>query len=179
MAIKPGNIIEKREFKSSSSNNLYTTILYDNCICCNCPAGGRKQPCKHIKKILFDNIENIKNINLDFYKTIQDVLEVENSTNLTQEEKRKIYANIILVNKEIADAAHNNKLSLEISTDYNSWAENKASKFINSINRELNKNKEYLEMGLIDKDTYTNNAKEILSTIDLVNNYKFQINEDL
>ena len=177
MTIKPGNIIEKREFKSSSSNNLYTTILYDNCVCCNCTAGGRKQPCKHIKKLLFDTLDNIKNINLDFYKTIQDTLEVENSTGLTKDEKREIYSKIILVNKEIADAAHNNKLSLEISTDYNSWAENKASKFIDSINREISKNKEYLVAGLIDKDTYCNNIKAILSTIDLVKNC--QINEDL
>ena len=40
--IIPGNIIEQKNVKSSSSENIYTVTLYDNCVSCTCPAGGRK-----------------------------------------------------------------------------------------------------------------------------------------
>ena len=58
--IVPGNILVQETVKSSSSDNVYTVTLYDNCISCNCPAGIHNSFCKHAESVLKKNIELIK-----------------------------------------------------------------------------------------------------------------------
>ncbi|MCQ2789095.1 MAG: hypothetical protein MJ229_01830 [bacterium] len=182
MKLVPKEIIEQREFKSSSSNNIYITTLYSNCVSCTCPAGGKKQMCKHIKKIVFDNIEKIKTINPEFYDLLQTVLEACNSKILTQEEKREIYSKIVSVDKGVAEAAYLNSILNEIKNfdALYAWSENKALKFIESIDKKINQHKEWLKQGFIDEDTYIECVKKIMYAVKIIyeHDYDYKIDKD-
>lgn len=111
MSITPGQIIEQREFKSSSSNNVYTTILFDNCFACTCPAGGRRMHCKHVERLVHDNMNILLNKFPEFAEQVCKIFSKE-----TDKEQRKIlYKDLSYSNKEIAAAAHSNTHSLHIN----------------------------------------------------------------
>ena len=111
MSITPGQIIEQREFKSSSSNNIYTTILYDNCFACTCPAGGRRMHCKHVEKLITDNMDLLLNKFPEFAEQICKIFSKE-----TDKEQRKIlYKELSYSNKEIAAAAHSNTYNSDMN----------------------------------------------------------------
>lgn len=111
MGIIPGQIIEQREFKSSSSNNVYTTILYDNCFACTCPAGGRRMHCKHVEKLITDNMDLLLNKFPEFAERICKIFSKE-----TDKEQRKIlYKELSYSNKEIAAAAHSNTYNSDMN----------------------------------------------------------------
>ena len=111
MGIIPGQIIEQREFKSSSSNNIYTTILYDNCFACTCPAGGRRMHCKHVEKLITDNMDLLLNKFPEFAEQICKIFSKE-----TDKEQRKIlYKELSYSNKEIAAAAHSNTYNSDMN----------------------------------------------------------------
>lgn len=107
--IIPGEIIAKEEIKSSSSNNVYEVILYDNCISCNCPAGGKKNLCKHMVSVLHNNIEKIQNYT-DFYNSIVLALTMKNDKNKNPDEYKKVLESIIFVDRKIAEKAHDNSM---------------------------------------------------------------------
>ena len=90
-----GKIIAQEEIKSSSSDNVYEVTLYDNCISCTCPAGGKKCLCKHMVKVLHDNIEILQKEYPIFYKKISEALEMKKQL----ETKQKNYFYKILVDK--------------------------------------------------------------------------------
>ena len=107
-------ILDVAEFPSSSSNNIYTTVLFNDCLCCDCPAGGRKSFCKHMVSIVHKNLELIKSVNTDFYNHLQIVLEMKNDTDKDKQVYIELLKKIIYVNKDIARGAfiHAEKLKL-------------------------------------------------------------------
>ena len=90
---------------SSSSNNVYTTVLYNDCLSCNCPAGGRKSFCKHMVSIVHKNLELIKSVNTEFYKMLELALEMKNDPYKDLQTYIELLNQIIYVNKEIAREA--------------------------------------------------------------------------
>ena len=172
-------LIAQKIFCSTSSDNEYITKIGNNFISCTCPAGGRKQLCKHIREIILENIEQIKVSNPEFYTLLQEALDAQNSNVLTQEEKKEIYSKIIKVDKETAEAAYNNTILLEIPTSLETWAKNKAIKFIASINKQIRNHKEWLKMGFIDKETYKKCIHDILSVIKYIKEYDFETEDDI
>ena len=106
--ITPSKIIATEDIKSSSSNNVYTVTLYDNCISCNCPAGGRKSFCKHMVSMLHKNIEVIEKENSSFFENVIQLLELKNDRNHDIEEYKDLCNKVIFVNKNIAEKAHDN-----------------------------------------------------------------------
>lgn len=106
--IIPGNIIEQKNVKSSSSENIYTVTLYDNCVSCTCPAGGRKTFCKHMMKIIHANLKQLKTKNKNFAEKIEKLLLLKNDKNTEKTQLKQIYEEVIYVNKAIAEKAHYN-----------------------------------------------------------------------
>ena len=95
-------ILDAIETPSSSSSNVYTTVLFDDCISCNCPAGGRKSFCKHMVAIIHKNLELIKSMNINFYNDLITALEMKNNPNKNLQAYVKLLNQIIYVNKDIA-----------------------------------------------------------------------------
>ena len=124
--IIPGEILAQEEVKSSSSDNVYTVILYDNCISCTCPAGGRKTFCKHMNNIVHKNSEAIKNTN--FYNDLALFLELKNNKEKNFELLKEFQNRIIYSNKEVANEAFlNSAFFKEERNKKNDIAENIAN----------------------------------------------------
>lgn len=111
--IIPGEILAQETVKSSSSDNVYTVTLYDNCISCNCPAGGRKTFCKHMVAIVHKNLELIRETNTDFYNNLALLLEMKNDKNHNINEFKELSVKLICSNKTIANQAYHNARSLQ------------------------------------------------------------------
>ena len=110
--LEPHNVIKREEIKSSSSDNIYEVTLYDNCISCTCPAGGKKSLCKHMIKVLHDNIEILQKEYPIFYKKISEALEMKNDKYKDIDEYKEVLEDIIYVNKAIAEKAHDNSTAV-------------------------------------------------------------------
>lgn len=111
----PGQLLAQEEVKSSSSNNVYIITLYDNCISCNCPAGGRKTLCKHAISVLTKNLELLRSANIEFYNKIDVLLQLKKNGN--KEDYKKLSEEVIFVNKETAEQAHNKAVKIKNSKD--------------------------------------------------------------
>ena len=107
--MEPKNLIVHETIKSKTSNNEYDVYIFDNCIACTCPAGGKKQLCKHLISTVHKNFELIKQTSPDFCKQLGSLIELKQNKNVSQEEKLKEYAKFIYSNKDIAAAAHKNQ----------------------------------------------------------------------
>lgn len=107
-------IVDFIETKSSSSKNVYTTILFKDCLACTCPAGGRKMFCKHMVNIVHKNLELIKETNQEFYKDLIRILELKFANNREFEELDKLSHKVIFCNKEIALAAYINAENIKL-----------------------------------------------------------------
>ena len=107
--IEPKNLIIHETVKSKTSNNEYEIFIFDNCITCTCPAGGKKQLCKHLISTIHKNLEIINNVNPDFCKQLCNLIELKQNKNVSQDEKLKEYAKFIYSNKTIAATAHKNQ----------------------------------------------------------------------
>ena len=112
-AIVPGNVVKQEEIKSSSSDNIYTVTLYDNCVSCTCPAGGRKTFCKHMAKVIHDNLEILKSVNMDFVEIIEGFLLLKNDKNTSKDVLKQHAEKLIFVNRAIAEKAHDNDYKVE------------------------------------------------------------------
>ena len=95
-------ILDVVDTPSSSSDNIYTTVLFDDCISCNCPAGGRKSFCKHMVSIIHKNFELIKSTNINFYNDLISALEMKNNPDKDLNVYIELLKKIIYVNKDIA-----------------------------------------------------------------------------
>ena len=111
--ITPGNILAQEEVKSSSSNNIYTVTLYDNCISCTCPAGGRKTFCKHMVEIVYNNLDLIQHTNKQFYNDLILLLEMKNDRNHDIDDFKELSKKLIYSDKNIANQAYYNAKLLE------------------------------------------------------------------
>ena len=111
--IIPGGILAQEEVKSSSSDNIYTVILFENCIACTCPAGGRKTFCKHMIEIVYNHLEKIKETNIDFYNDLALLLEMKNDRYHDVDAFKELSSNLIYSDKEIALEAHLNSIRLK------------------------------------------------------------------
>lgn len=106
--LEPGKTVITEEIKSSSSNNVYAVTLYDNCISCTCPAGGKKSLCKHMIKVIHDNMESLQKDYPNFYKLLSDALIMKNDKYKDANQYKKLLEQIIYVNRQIAEKSHNN-----------------------------------------------------------------------
>lgn len=120
--IIPGSILLQEQIKSKTSNNMYDVIFFDNCVVCTCPAGGKKQLCKHIIRTFHSNFEYIKEKSPVLFQKLINALEIKDDKNIPREEKMKIYAKVIFLNKEIAQIAHENTLEI-INSDEREFEE--------------------------------------------------------
>lgn len=111
--LEPGILLIKQEIKSSSSDNVYEVNLYDNCISCNCPAGGKKSLCKHMVKVIHDNVELLQDKYPEFYNVLSDVLIMKNDKNKDVDKYKSLLEGIIYVNRKIAEKAHDNSKVLD------------------------------------------------------------------
>lgn len=111
--LTPKNLIAQEDIKSSSSDNIYTVTLYDNCVSCTCPAGGHKTFCKHMIKIIHANFEHLKTKNKTFAEKIENLLLLKNDKNTDKMQLKQIYEEVIYVNKAIAEKAHENDYKVE------------------------------------------------------------------
>ena len=110
--IIPGEILAQEEIKSSSSDNVYTVILFENCIACTCPAGGRKTFCKHMVEVVYNYLEQIKETNINFYNDLILLLEMKNDKYHDIEVFKELSHKLIHSDKEIAREAHLNSLRI-------------------------------------------------------------------
>ena len=166
MSLVPGSVIEKREFKSSSSNNIYTTILYDNCVCCNCPAGGRKSHCKHVEKLVVENL----NLLLDEYPDFAAILCKIFSKLTDKETKKELYKTISYTNKDISAQAHTKMLALDVNFDkIDVESQARANKFIQTTINIKKSLRQALEMSIISEIQYQLGLNSLKNSISLIN----------
>ena len=111
--IIPGEVLAQEEVKSSSSNNIYIVTLYDNCISCTCPAGGRKTFCKHMVEVVYKNLELIKHTNKQFYDDLALLLEMKNDKYHDVAAFKELSSKLIYSDKKIANQAYYNAKSLQ------------------------------------------------------------------
>lgn len=109
----PGKILAQEEVKSSSSDNVYTVTICDNCIVCTCPAGGTQTPCKHMREVFFKHLELIKEVNIDFYNDLWLLFEMKNDKYHNPSEYKELSKKLIYTDKEISLEAHLNKVKLK------------------------------------------------------------------
>ena len=170
MSLVPGSVIEKREFKSSSSNNIYTTILYDNCFACTCPAGGRRVHCKHVEKLIHDNM----NLLLEKYPEFAEKVCKIFSTETDKEQRKFLFKELSYSNKEIVAIAYNNTSNLDL--DINKLCKNaeaRAEKFKLTISNTKRKLLEALKSNLISETDYNIAKKALNASITTISNIKF------
>lgn len=166
MSLVPGSVIEKREFKSSSSNNIYTTILYDNCVCCNCPAGGRKSHWKHVEKLVVENL----NLLLDEYPDFAAILCKIFSKLTDKETKKELYKTISYTNKDISAQAHTKMLALDVNFDkIDVESQARANKFIQTTINIKKSLRQALEMSIISENDYQLGLNSLKNSISLIN----------
>lgn len=165
MSIIPGHIIEQREFKSSSSNNIYTTILYDNCFACTCPAGGRRMHCKHVEKLISDNMDLLLNKFPDFAEKVCKIF----SKDTDKEQKKILYKELSYSNKEIAAAAHNNTYNSDMNiSEICKQAEARVERFKITLLNTKQQLQAALSLNVISEDDYnvaTNALKKSVKDI--------------
>lgn len=104
--MEPESLIVHENIKSKTSNNEYDVFIFENCIACTCPAGGKKQLCKHLISTIHKNLEIINSAAPDFCMQLVDLIELKQNKNISQEEKLQEYAKYIYVNKEISTLAY-------------------------------------------------------------------------
>ena len=103
-----GNIILEKQIKSKTSGNVYSVFIYENAIACTCPAGGKKQICKHMINVVYDNLDYINAKTPEFFNKLMQAIEIKNNKNISYEDKLKEYAKIIYLNKNIVDESIKN-----------------------------------------------------------------------
>lgn len=171
MGIIPGQIIEQREFKSSSSNNIYTTILYDNCFACTCPAGGRRMHCKHVEKLITDNMDLLLNKFPEFAEQICKIFSKE-----TDKEQRKIlYKELSYSNKEIAAAAHSNTYNSDMNIkELCQQAEARVERFKITLSNTKQQLQAALNLKVISEDDYNIVVTALKKSIKDISNINFE-----
>ena len=114
--MQPSNIILETQIKSKTSDNVYTVVIFDNAIACTCPAGGKKQICKHMVSVVHENLEYIKEKAPAFFDALMNAIQVKFDKNiLSREEKMKEYAKVVYLDKNIASISVENIKGIEIS----------------------------------------------------------------
>ncbi len=113
--MQPGKLIIKENIKSKTSNNEYEVYIFDNCIACTCPAGGKKQLCKHLISVIHKNLELIQKTAPEFSAQLLALIELKQNKLVSQEEKLKEYAKIMYSNKDIAASSHKNTQEIKDS----------------------------------------------------------------
>lgn len=106
--IVPNKLIIQEQVKSKTSGNVYTVGFYDNCVFCTCPAGGKKQLCKHIIALTHKHFEVLKENCPDFLEKLLKTIEIKSNKGIPYEEKLKEYAKIMFLNKDIVKESIDN-----------------------------------------------------------------------
>lgn len=113
--LEPETLITHKTVQSKSSNNEYEVFIFNNCVACTCPAGGKKQLCKHLIAAIHENLELINRQAPDFCKQLVDLIELKQNKDIPQTKKLEEYAKVIYANKEITAASYQNTIGIEES----------------------------------------------------------------
>lgn len=153
--IIPNRLIVKEIVNSETSSNTYEVSVYDNCICCTCPAGCKKQICKHMVEVIHKNFDKIKAEVPEFSKELMRIIEIKLNTDIPKEEKMKEYEKIIFLNKTIAQESIKNIQRVE-----NSNIKNNASLYQRNI-KNIDSTSIYAQFELFKLICLTYNKKDI------------------
>lgn len=85
----PETLILQKQIESTSSNNVYDVLFFTNCVACTCPAGGRKQLCKHIINTFEDNFEIINEKAPQLSDKLNELIEIKNDKGIDPKEKKR------------------------------------------------------------------------------------------
>lgn len=194
--MQPGNLIIEKKVKSKTSNNEYLILIYDNCLVCTCPAGGKRQLCKHLISTIYENLEILQQNYPDYTNDLLNLIEIKQNKNLSREEKQIEYAKFIYSNKEIATAAHLNSVEIK-NSDLKELDEIKnlclsdewlAKNFYNFFHQARNlhyslfiseKNETILKLEKLGYITFQNINYEEIKKYDINNYYIFSATEKL
>lgn len=91
----PETLILQKQIESTSSNNIYDVLFFTNCVACTCPAGGRKQLCKHIINTFEENFESIKEKAPKLSKELNELIEIKNDRHIDPKEKKELIKELI------------------------------------------------------------------------------------
>lgn len=91
----PENLILQKQIESTSSDNVYDVLFFANCVACTCPAGGRKQLCKHIINTFEENFESIKEKAPNLSKKLNELIEIKNDKHIDPKEKKELIKELI------------------------------------------------------------------------------------
>ncbi|MDD3149205.1 MAG: hypothetical protein PHV68_00065 [Candidatus Gastranaerophilales bacterium] len=106
--LTPNNLLVSQKVKSKTSNNEYEVYIFDSCVVCTCPAGGKKQLCKHLISLIHNNFELLKEKAPNFLPKLIQAIEVKNSKEIPYKDKFKEYAKVMYLNKDIVDESIQN-----------------------------------------------------------------------
>lgn len=110
-----GNVIVEKKVKSKTSDNIYSVFVFENAIACTCPAGGKKQICKHMINVVHEHLEDIREKAPIFFKKLMHAIEIKQDKNISYEEKLQEYAKVVYLDKSITTVSINNIKNLEKS----------------------------------------------------------------
>lgn len=113
--LEPGTLLLHKTIQSKSSNNEYEVFIFNNCVACTCPAGGKKQLCKHLIAAIHENLELINQQAPEFCKQLVNLIELKQNKDIPQAKKLEEYAKVIYSNKEITAASYQNTIGIEES----------------------------------------------------------------
>lgn len=110
-----GNIIIEKQIKSKTSDNIYSVFIFENAIACTCPAGGKKQICKHMINVAHDNLDYIKEVSPEFFNKLMHAIEIKCNKNISYDDKLKEYAKVVYLDKNITSISIENIKGIENS----------------------------------------------------------------
>ncbi len=118
----PEVLILQKQIESTSSDNVYDVLFFTNCVACTCPAGGRKQLCKHIITTLKDNFELIDDKAPKLYGKLSELIKIKNDKSLDSKEKKELVkelsAQIIYLDATISGIATKNLQHIDSEPQY-------------------------------------------------------------
>jgi len=134
--IENRHILIQKQVKSLSSENIYNVTICNNCVMCDCPAGGKKILCKHIIEVFNENADIIKEKSPVFYNDMLQLISIKKDKNHNSDDLKKISDKLILTNKYIAQkSAENTSVLNKAQSTEKEQKEILINKIIENINK--------------------------------------------
>lgn len=118
----PETLILQKQIESTSSDNVYDVLFFTNCVACTCPAGGRKQLCKHIISTFEDNFGLINEKAPRLSDKLSELIEIKYDKYIDSKEKKELVkelsAQIIYLDATISGIATKNLQHIDSEPQY-------------------------------------------------------------
>ena len=118
----PETLILQKQIESTSSDNVYDVLIFTNCVACTCPAGGRKQLCKHIITTFEENIDLLNSKAPLLSKKLVTLLKIKNDKKIDSKERKEavkeLSAEIIYLDATISGIATKNLQNIDSEPQY-------------------------------------------------------------